>query len=348
MEWRFVVSLAVSAGVGVLGLHVWPFPDADPILGLIQAMRPGLYAAFTYAYAAAWFTTPLVAINVCLSFVYIFVARAERRPALHALPPYPPPSQREDLFLVLGEQHHATTPRRASAPQWLTIPERGLYTGMAIVGAVGTGKTSACMYPYVEQLLAFQPGNPSRKVGGLVLEVKGDFCRHVRDLLARHGRAEDYIEVSLTSPYRYNPLHNDLDAYALAYGIATLMTNLFGRGKEPFWQQASTNLVKFVILLHQTLDDYVTLFQVYEHVINPDKLRAKIADGETRFTAHSRRIVTDKREHLFTTSLAAWRWHDAETNDDTWTHWAADVEDFLSANKIPFRIVEVGQVLSCL
>jgi hypothetical protein len=30
----------------------------------------------------------------------------------------------------------------------------------------------------------------------------------------------------------------------VAYGIATLMTNLFGRGKEPFWQ-ASTNLVKF-------------------------------------------------------------------------------------------------------
>jgi hypothetical protein len=40
------------------------------------------------------------------------------------------------------------------------------------------------------------------------------------------------------------------------------MTNLFGRGKQPFWQQASTNLLKFVILLHQTLDGYVTLFQV--------------------------------------------------------------------------------------
>ena len=47
-------------------------------------------------------------------------------------------------------------------------------------------------------------------------------------------------------------------AYALAYGIATLMTNLFGRGQEPFWQQASTNLVKFVILLHQILDSYVS------------------------------------------------------------------------------------------
>jgi hypothetical protein len=70
------------------------------------------------------------------------------------------------------------------------------------------------------------------------------------------------VEVSLDSPYRYNPLHNDLDAYALAYGIATLMTNLFDTGQEPFWQQASTNLVKFVILLHQTLDNYMTLFQV--------------------------------------------------------------------------------------
>jgi fatty acid desaturase len=80
----------------------------------------------------------------------------------------------------------------------------------------------------------------------------------VRDILRRHGREAAYVEVSLESSYRYNRLHNDVDAYALAYGIATLMTNLFGRGKEPFWQQASTNLVKFVILLHQTLDDNVT------------------------------------------------------------------------------------------
>jgi hypothetical protein len=152
-------------------------------------------------------------------------------------------------------------------------------------------------------LVGYRASEPARKIGGLVLEVKGDFCSHVRQLLERYGRGDDYIEVSLTSNYRYNPLHNDLDAYALAYGIATLMTNLFGRGKEPFWQQASTNLVKFVILLHQILDDYVTLFQVYEHVINPDKLRAKIVQGERRFGAHNRHIVVDRREHLFSCAL---------------------------------------------
>ena len=115
---------------------------------------------------------------------------------------------------MLGEQHHRTSPTRAHDAAWLVIPERGLYTGIAIVGAIGTGKTSACMYPYVEQLLAYRAEDPARKVGGLVLEVKGDFCRHVRDILERHGRGDDYVEVSLDSPYRYNPLHNDLDAYA--------------------------------------------------------------------------------------------------------------------------------------
>ena len=203
---------------------------------------------------------------------------------------------------------------------------------MLIVGAIGSGKTSACMYPYVEQLLAYRADDPRARSAGLVLEVKGDFCRQVRDILERHGRGDDYVEVSLDSPYRYNPLHNDLDAYALAYGIATLMTNLFGRGKEPFWQQASTNLVKFVILLHQMLDDYVTLFQVYEHVINPDKLRARIAEGERRFSASNRRIVVDKREHLFTTVAAApGRGTTTTTGDETWTDWSADLEDALRA-----------------
>ena len=88
-------------------------------------------------------------------------------------------------------------------------------------GAVGTGKTSCCMYPFTEQILAYRAADPEKRIGGLVLEVKGDFCHRVREILARHGRAEDYVEIGLDSGYRYNPLHNDLDAYALAYNIAS-------------------------------------------------------------------------------------------------------------------------------
>src|SRR5207247_9277973 len=106
----------------------------------------------------------------------------------------------------------------------------------------------------------------------------------VKRILEKHGRTEDYAEVSLESPYRYNPLYNDLDAYTLAYGIASLLNNLFGRGKEPFWQQAYTNLVKFIILLHKVLYDYVTLFDVYECAINPKLLAQKIEGGDRRFS----------------------------------------------------------------
>ena len=134
-----------------------------------------------------------------------------------------------------------------------------MFTGIAVFGAVGSGKTSAALYPYAEQILSYEAANLEKRIGGLVLEVKGDFCRKVRAILARLGRDSDYVEISLDSNYRYNPLHNGLDAYALAYGIASLINNLFGRGKEPFWQQAYTNLVKFIILLHKVAYDYVTL-----------------------------------------------------------------------------------------
>jgi hypothetical protein len=341
VEHRFVLSLACSALVGAFGLQAYPLPGTHPLLGLIQLERPVVYAAVAYTYAGVWFSTPFFLSSIVLSFVYIFVARWDRAPTRLALPPYPPPEHRQDLFVVLGEQHHATRPGRASAPTWLVVPERGLYTGMLIVGAIGSGKTTACMYPYVEQLLASRAQHPARKAAGLILEVKGDFCLQVREILQRHGRADDYVEVGLDSPYRYNPLHNDLDAYALAYGIATLMTNLFGRGKEPFWQQASTNLVKFVILLHQVLDDYVTLFQVYAHVINMDKLRAKIADGERAFSIPNHRLVVDKAQFVSTSVLSPWTWNPDDAPDTAWTAWSADVEAAAQAAHIPYQVIHV-------
>ena len=107
------------------------------------------------------------------------------------------------------------------------------------------------------------------------LKLKGDFCGKVKEILAKRGRADDYIEIGLDSEWAYNPLHNDLDGYALAYGIASLLNNLFGKGKEPFWQQAYTNLVKFIIILHQVGFGYVTLFDVYESAISHECLKER-------------------------------------------------------------------------
>jgi len=283
VENRNVTSAALALGAGIISLHRLPFPDANVLLRFVLLEKPYLFYGIKYAYLGMLFSTPYILFSVLLSLAYIFVIRQRPRTALAKLPPYPEPSRRDRLYVVVGEIHHPKRPEPAEHPHWLAIPERGLYTGIMIFGAIGTGKTSGCMYPFTEQILAYRAGDAEKRVGGLFLEVKGDFCHKVQRILEQYGRGADYLEVSLDSPYRYNPLYNDLDAYALAYGIASLLNNLFGKGKEPFWQQAYTNLVKFVILLHKVLYNYVTLFDVYQGAINPDLLEQKIQEGERLF-----------------------------------------------------------------
>jgi hypothetical protein len=279
---RHFLACLLAAATGMVLYFRTPFPEDNLFLRVMATRSASAFLFFKYSYTLFLYTTPYIAYSILLSGIYIFALKAGRKVRAGRLPLYPDPRKRAELSLVLGEVHHPRKQIPSETPHWLVIPERGLFTGVAIVGAVGSGKTAACMYPFAEQILAYRAGDPDRRIGGLILEVKGDFCGKVREILARHGRAGDYVEISLESEYRYNPLHNDLDAYALAYNIASLLNNLFGRGKEPFWQQAYTNLVKFIILLHKVAFDYVTLFDVYECAINPDLLESKIKEADRR------------------------------------------------------------------
>jgi hypothetical protein len=291
----------VLAGItGMLLYFRCPFPEENFYLELIFLWARPIFHGFRYGYTLFLFTTPYIIYSFVLSGLYIFTLRTSPKPKAGRPPAYPPSSNGSDLFLVIGEVHNPRSLEPSETPYWLTIPERGLFTGIAVFGAVGSGKTSACLYPYAEQILSYEAANPERRIGGLVLEVKGDFCSKVQGILRRHGRADDYVEISLDSKYRYNPLNNGLDAYALAYSIASLINNLFGRGKEPFWQQAYTNLVKFIILLHKVAYDYVTLFDVYECTISPEVLERKIRDAELQLEERSFLLVRpeDFRAHI--------------------------------------------------
>jgi TraM recognition site of TraD and TraG len=279
---RHFLACLTSAATGMAFYFRAPFPEDNIFLRVMAIRSASAFLFFKYSYTLFLYTTPYIVYSILLSGIYIFALKAGRKIRAGKLPLYPDPRKRTELSLVVGEVHHPRKQMPSETPRWLVIPERGLFTGIAILGAVGSGKTASCMYPFADQILAYRAEDPDRCIGGLILEVKGDFCGKVQEILTRHGRAGDYVEISLESEYRYNPLHNDLDAYALAYNIASLLNNLFGRGKEPFWQQAYTNLVKFIILLHKVAFDYVTLFDVYECAINPDLLESKIKEAERR------------------------------------------------------------------
>jgi hypothetical protein len=277
---RHFLAALLAMGTGVFLFYAHSFPESSFVLHLIFLRAPRAFESFHWLYNACLFTTPYLLYLSLFSGIYVATLRYRHRIRPGALPPYPNPRTRNDLFLVIGEVHNPRKPEPSRTPYWLTIPERGLFTGTMIFGAVGSGKTATAMYPFAEQILAYRAHDKERRIGALVLEVKGDFCRKVRDMLDRCGRADDFVEISLDSEYRYNPLHNDLDAYALAFNIASLLNNLFGRGKEPFWQQAYTNLVKFIILLHKIAYAYVTLFNVYECAISPPLLDERIREAE--------------------------------------------------------------------
>ena len=305
------VLLALVTGTVLYFQMPWPMTTAmvprtwnEYFLRLIAFRDPWTYAGLKASYHLMLFTTPYIGYSFLLSALYIFTLRPRRAGRPQALPPYPAVETRSALSLVLGEVHNPRLPIPAEKPSWLIIPERGLFTGTIIIGAVGSGKTSCCMYPFADQLLGYRAADRDAKLGGLVLEVKGDFCNQIRGILTQRGRADDYIEISLDAEWAYNPLHNDLDGYALAYGIASLLNNLFGKGKEPFWQQAYTNLIKFIIILHQVGFGYVTLFDVYESAISQEVFERKMRQAEENIVGKCFLAVSREAFELHARALA--------------------------------------------
>ena len=277
--------------IGGLGCSAWgfiyrpfPMPGDDPMLDLVLYHTPNFYTWIVRWYylapAAAVIVGGLVLISVWRVW---FSSWSLGIPNIGMLPLWPlSPDKDAGPAIVVGEVHHPVKAVESRNPKWLTIPERGLYTGVAIFGAVGSGKTSACMHPFAEQILSWQAGDPQRRAAGLVLEVKGDFCHDIRQILADAGREDDYIELGMDGAWQWNPLSADwLDSYSLAYTVSSLLNQLFGKGKEPFWQQAYTNLVRWIIELYRVFPgQWVTLQQVYHCAIDKELFAAKIKEAE--------------------------------------------------------------------
>src|SRR5258705_3371030 len=139
VESRVLVAFVIAAAVGTWGVLTFPLPADNVFLALIRLQKPAVFAAFAYGYAAMWFTTPFIGASLVTSLCAIVVYRYPASVRFRPLPPYPVSESRAATMLVLGETHHATISGRAPAPGWLTITQRGLYTGMKILGAVVTG-----------------------------------------------------------------------------------------------------------------------------------------------------------------------------------------------------------------
>ncbi len=306
----------IGAALGAVGGHALkaPFPlaGADPYLDLIARHDPGLHTALRVWHHAWPAVAVVLAGNLCLSVWRVWLQPLVRIVRRGRLPGWPTSPEDDAPSLVIGEQHHPVVPRESERPSWLVIPEKGLYTGTLIVGAVGTGKTSGCMYPFARQILSWRADDSRRRAGALVLEVKGDFCHQVRGILKDAGRGDDYLEIGLGGSLQWNPLDDPLlDSYSLAYGVASLINQLFGKSREPFWQQAYTNLVRWIVELHRLLPgSWVTLRDVYRCTVDADLLRSRIREAQKLADElrPTRAIISRKVMVAHSEALKQWAW----------------------------------------
>ncbi len=326
---RFLLSAGLSAAAGIILKSVVLIPVADPLFRYAALQRPSIYAAFVWSFAIFLFTTPFLMLFMCFSLLYIHFYEEETAETLGTLPEYPEPQHRQDLFLILGELHHQLEATPAAHPQWLSIPEKGLYTGIAALGAIGSGKTRGVILPAMHQLLGYKARDPEKKLSGIVLEVKGDLCRQVARILEGYGREQDYIRISLDSHIRYNPLNNDLDPYAQAFNIASIITSIWGKGKEPFWQQSYTDLVRYVIVLHRVQSGYVTLVDVFRTVISSGRLEELLAETSCRVSKTGYVAIRKEDCADYGKLLAPFGFTLHRSSDQYVAEYSADLEKFL-------------------
>ncbi|MXX34348.1 MAG: hypothetical protein F4Z50_06265, partial [Gemmatimonadetes bacterium] len=306
----------IGAAIGTAGAYALnrPFPGIGDnlYLDLIARNDPGIHAAIRLWYYAAPGVAVILAGSVVLSAWRVWFQPLFRFRRRGRLPGWPTSPNGDAPSLVIGETHHPTEPRESERPSWLVIPEKGLYTGVLVVGAVGTGKTSGCMQPFAQQLLSWRADDPRKRAGALVLEVKGDFCHRVRSILDDAGRGGDYMEIGLGGSWQWNPLDDPLlDSYSLAYGVASLINQLFGKSREPFWQQAYTNLVRWIIEVHRILPGgWVTLRDIYRCTVDAELLGRRIAEArELADRLHPKRAVISQEDMIaHPQALEKWAW----------------------------------------
>jgi Flp pilus assembly CpaF family ATPase len=124
----------------------------------------------------------------------------------------------------------------------------------------------------------------------------------------------------------------------VAYAIATLLNNLFGKSKEPFWQQAYTDLLKFVILLRRITDGYTTFSEVYRYVLEDGQIDRDIRRLKAELANPPTVLRIRQVDHQAHCTQVPWRhWH-VEDDDHVAHPYEADLEAFLAARHVGYVV----------
>ena len=134
------------------------------------------------------------------------------------------------------------------------------------------------MYPFTNQLLKFNFNNKNRKIGMLILDVKGNYYKQVLEYSRKYDLEKDIIVISLNSNVFYNPLHKpNLKPQVLANRLKTILLLFSENNTESYWlDKAEEILSEFIKFCRLYNNGYVTFSELHNLVSMPNYYKEKL------------------------------------------------------------------------
>ena len=169
-----------------------------------------------------------------------------------------------ELFLFVGNNSENN--------EKIFLPEKSLYQNILITGTIGTGKTSSAMYPFTRQLIEYKSYDKNQKLGMLILDVKGNYYKKIKEFSQNCNRENDIIVLELNGKYSYNPLDKpNLKPNILANRLKTILLLFSKNNTESFWIDKSEQIFTEAIKLCRLYNNYYVTFEEIHKLINNKK-----------------------------------------------------------------------------
>ena len=134
------------------------------------------------------------------------------------------------------------------------------------------------MYPFTDQLLEYNCLNPDKKIGMLILDVKGNYYKQVLNYAHQYNLENDLIVIALKSNVYYNPLHKPhLKPQVLANRLKNILLLFSENNTESYWlDKAEEILAECIKLCRLYNNNYVTFLEIHKLITIPDYYKEKI------------------------------------------------------------------------
>ena len=138
---------------------------------------------------------------------------------------------------------------------------------IVVFGGIGAGKTTRVINPLLFQLMGYGD------VGGLIFDIKGDFCESVSAFANWQGRS--YVKIGVGDDCTGTNLLKGLTPEQAAGFLQSTFYLTGGTTNESFWITSATALIQNTLGLLEPLGDkYYTLEKLYQYIFFEDVRKA--------------------------------------------------------------------------